>query len=222
MLDELLNKIDRFTAQARPWVPFTILNTVRRSLAGPAMSILDIGCGKAEPMRFLNRRKEFRVVGVDIFEPYLQICRESGLYDDLVRADIRQLPFKPRSFDIVLCLEALEHLEKEEGGALLRAMEEIARKQVLFSTPVGKFRQVPYDRNPNQAHKYIWAPVDIKKFGYKVRGAGIRGFGGKSGPQSPFPKMLRLGVILIWILVSPLTYVFPGLAGGMVGSKNLP
>jgi len=191
LLNKLLDKLDNFIRKARPYVPFTVLNTVRRSLDKRAESILDIGCGEGAPMKSINRHKHFYTVGIDIFEPYINKCKRQGTHNEYVLCDVQNLPFHRKSFDIVLCMEVLEHLESEAGGKLLEAMEEVACKQVIISTPVGTYKQCSYDENPHQEHKIIWSPAELKKLGYKVRGHGIRNIGGRAGLISKFPKIIQ-------------------------------
>jgi SAM-dependent methyltransferase len=182
---------------------------------------LDIGCGKGEPMRFINRDKQFYAVGVDIFELYLRQCRHQNIHNDYVLCDVRRLPFREKSFNTVLCLEVLEHLERGDGQRLLQAIEKIARHQVIISTPAGTYKQEAYDDNPHQEHRYIWIPSEMKRFGYKVRGCGLRNIRGMSGIQSPLPKVLRPLVDIVWILAGPLVHFFPKLGGDMVCTKEL-
>ena len=40
----------------RPYIPFSALNTVWRKLDKSSRTILDVGCGKGEPMAFINRQ----------------------------------------------------------------------------------------------------------------------------------------------------------------------
>lgn len=167
----MLNKLDLFARKARLWrearfrVPFTVLNTVWRLIDKEAKTVLDVGCGKGEPMRFINRHKHYFTVGVDIFEPYLRECERQRIHNQHILCDIRNLPFRDKSFDVVLCLEVLEHLEREDGGKLLREMERTAKKQVILSTPVGKYKQVSYEDNPHQEHKHIWSPDEMQALG---------------------------------------------------------
>ena len=216
-----LSTLDRLAQKLRPYIPFTALNTVWRKLDKDSKLLLDVGCGKGEPMRFINRRKRFYAVGVDIFEPYHQESRKSGCYDELILADIRNPPLKPKSFDIVFAMEVLEHLEKQEGERLLHSMERIVRKQMILSTPVGKYKQDPYDGNPSQEHKHIWNPATIEKLGYKVSGCGIRNIGGRHGLVARLPKKFRPLGDMAWVLAGPLARLFPSLAGDMVCSKRL-
>jgi 2-polyprenyl-3-methyl-5-hydroxy-6-metoxy-1,4-benzoquinol methylase len=221
-ISKLPEKLENLAWQIRPHLPFTSLNTVWRSLDKNGGNILDIGCGEGRPISFINRHRDFCAVGVDIFEPCLKQCQESNIYWALIRADVTKLPFKAKSFDIVLAMEVLEHLEKEAGQELLKAMEKIARKQIIISTPVGRYYQDALGGNPHQEHKAFWHPAELRDLGYKVRGHGLRAlFGGEGVTQNYMPGLLRpLGNIL-WVCAGPFVHFFPELAGDMVGVKNL-
>lgn len=221
MLNKLLDKLDNFARKARPYVPFTVLNTVWHSLDRRAERILDVGCGKGEPMKFINRHKRFYTVGVDIFQPYIEECKKEGTHNEYVLCDVQNLPFQRKSFDIVLCMEVLEHLEREVGQKLLEAMEEIACKQVIISTPVGTYKQFSYDENPHQEHKIIWSPGEVRKLGYKVRGHGIRDIGGREGLISKLPRIIQPLGDIVWVVAGPLVRFFPRLSGDVVCIKKL-
>lgn len=221
MLDELLDKLHHLVRRARPYLLFTELNTAYRCLDKDGKSVLDLGCGKGEPMKFVNKDKRFHAVAVDIFGPYLKECKGLGIYSDLVLGDVRYLPFKEKSFDIVLCLTVLEHLEKDGGEKLLREMEEIARNQVIISTPVGKYQQGALDGNPCQEHRYIWDSAEFEKRGYEVRGVGIRGILGDQGFRSRLPRVIQPLTWVLWILAGPVVYLAPKLAGTQVCWKQI-
>jgi len=145
LLDKFLARLDQFAHAARPYVLFTELNTVWRCMDKDAKSILDIGCGEGKPMKFINRHRQFHVTGVDAFEPALDKCRSTGVYNELILGDIQRLHFREYSFDVVICLALIEHLEKEEAEELLGRMEAIARRQVIVTTPVGEYKQGPLE-----------------------------------------------------------------------------
>ena len=213
--------IDRAQAFLRPRTPFTALNTVSRHLDREASSLLDVGCGRGEPMRFLGGKLRLFSTGVDIFTPYLRECQRAGVHSQYVRCDVRRLPFRAKSFDVVLCMEVLEHLAEAEGGQLIGALERLARHQVIFTTPVGEHEQHEFDDNAYQAHQHIWAPAEMKERGYKVWGHGLRNLGGMSGIQSPLPLPLRPLVDVLWVFAGLISRFRPELAGHMVCIKNL-
>ena len=69
MVEVSAGRLDRLALRFRPYVPFSALNTVWRKLDKSSKTILDVGCGKGEPMAFINRHGKFKVVGIDIFKP---------------------------------------------------------------------------------------------------------------------------------------------------------
>jgi SAM-dependent methyltransferase len=186
-----------------------------------ARTILDVGCGRGEPMSFINRHRQFYAVGADIFRPYLKKCKQQGIHDEYIQCDVRYLPFSSKSFDLVLCIEVLEHLRKDEGKGLLQELERVAKKQVLLSMPVGKFVQHAHDSNPYQEHKSSWFPSEFRGRGYIIRGSAIRLVGGSEGFLARLPQPLRVLRQVIWVFVSPLTYYSPRLAGWIVCSKSM-
>ena len=217
-----LSKIEKLQAKIRPWLPFTTLNTVWRYINKvDGAQILDCGCGKGEPMRFINRDKRFYTVGVDIFEPYLKTCKMLNIHNEYILCDVCKLPFKDKSFDAVICLEVIEHLSEIEGNILIKEVERVASKQIIFGTPIGDYKQDPFDGNEFQEHKYMWSPKQMKQNGYIVRGIGLRGLGGKSGIQSPVPTIMRPLVNVIWVCAGLFTYFIPELAGEQVCIKYL-
>jgi 2-polyprenyl-3-methyl-5-hydroxy-6-metoxy-1,4-benzoquinol methylase len=96
-----------------------------------AQSCLDVGCGRG-PFKFIQG---FYSVGCNINQPSLIKAGKKGYYDNLVRCDVRQLPFKPKFFDIAICVEVIEHLDKAGGIELLEQMEEIASRRVIVMIP---------------------------------------------------------------------------------------
>jgi SAM-dependent methyltransferase len=202
-------------------MPFTALNTLWQMIDNESRTILDIGSGKGEPMKFLNRQRKFYTVGIDIFEPYLKKCKESGYHNEYILCDARKLPFRRKTFDAVICTEVLEHLEREDGLNLLKMMQEIATIQVIITTPVGTYDQDPYDQNPHQEHKHIWNHQEMKALGYQVKLLGLRSIGGKTGFGSRMPKLFKPLTNVLWVIAGPLVILFPSLAGEMVCLKKV-
>lgn len=127
-------------------------------------SCLDVGCGRGT-FKFI---KNLNSVGCDINLPSLMKAREKGYYNNLVRCDVRYLPFKPKSFDVAICVEVIEHLDKTDGIELLRQMEEIASRQVIIMTPWGYFPMKEREDNPYLTHRSGWLPQELQKMGYNV------------------------------------------------------
>jgi len=208
------------------YIPFTTSNILYRSLDRSAQTVLDIGCGRGVPAHLVLRRcSHYYLVGLDIFEPYVRECQKSGSHEALILGDARRLPFsKSKPFDIVFLVEVIEHLDKQEAQQVLEAAEEICRKQIILTAPVGFLRQQAYDSNLYQEHKSAWNPAEFKRMGYKVRGVGIRRVWGRAeeGGCSFIPAAYRpLLVSLVQVLAGPLVYFLPAIAGGMIAVKRI-
>ncbi len=214
----------RFVWVIGPYLPYTSMNLIWRELDRQGKDILDVGGGGGEPMRFLSKKHKFRQrVSADIFLAFLKESKEKGTHDEYILCDARHLPFKKKSFDIVLCLETIEHLGKENGLKLLSDLEEIARKQVIATTEVRE-RIDPnmsgaYRTNPT-IHHSSWCPGEFSKLGYKVRGHGFPCIKGHYLVRSTNALLAFLGY-LIYPIASPFVYFFPSKAGGMTCIKSL-
>lgn len=147
-----------------------------------AESILDIGCGQGFPMKMIkNRMKVKKSVGVDLFRPYIEIGKKIKIHDQYIISDVRKLKFANRSFDVVLALQILEHLSKEDAWKLLDKIEKIAKKQIIISTPIGRMYHPPVDNNKLQLHKSAFYPEEFEKRGYKIIKFGRRELLGENG-----------------------------------------
>lgn len=82
--------------------------------------------------------------------------------------DARFLPFQPKSFEVVVSVDLLEHIPKVDGKKLVAEMEEIATKFVLFTTPWFFFNQEALDGNPHQQHISVYAKHDFPEYEYMV------------------------------------------------------
>ncbi|MGA6826762.1 class I SAM-dependent methyltransferase [Nitrospira sp. NS4] len=87
--------------------------------------LLDLGCGGGQDAEEL-RRKGYRVVGMDLTAAFLRTAREEAPLLPLVRADMRELPFRAASFDGVWAAASLIHLPKTDAARVLKVLSQIA------------------------------------------------------------------------------------------------
>lgn len=154
-------------------------------------TILDVGCGQGLPMQLLKKRYKFdRIVGVDLFKPYIKECKEKKIHDEYILSDVRKLLFKDNSFDVVMALQILEHLPKKDAWKLLAKMEKIAAKQVIIATPIGEMYHPPVDGNELQLHLSDFQPKEFEKRGYKVLKVGLKELIGEHGLVHQVPNDL--------------------------------
>lgn len=81
--------------------------------------VLDLGCGPGNLLDLLTTHGD--IYGSDFSADALRFCAERG-YRRLFRADFHRLPLASASFDLVTCIDVLEHLEDDR-----RAVAELAR-----------------------------------------------------------------------------------------------
>ena len=67
MLDKFLNKLIEVALDVRPYMPFVVLNTVRRELDSKGKSLLDVGCGDGRTVRALLKGTKRFTIGADIY-----------------------------------------------------------------------------------------------------------------------------------------------------------
>lgn len=107
-----------------------------------ANSILDVGCGNGA---FVNRLsgKYGRVCGVDRSEAALSFVKTEK---QLARVD--QLPFASGEFDLVACMEVIEHLPQRVYEQALAEIARVAGKWILISVPYREDRRLGLVRCP--------------------------------------------------------------------------
>ena len=100
--------------------------------------VLDVGCGGGILSEAMAQRGA-QVTGIDMGEAPLSVARlhqyESGVEVDYLHATAEQLAAEqPASYDVVTCLEMLEHVP--DPGSVIRACSQLVKPggQVCFST----------------------------------------------------------------------------------------
>ncbi len=89
-------------------------------------SIVEIGKGNGFVQSFLQTYLGYDVKTVDVNESL-----QPEIVDDIVNPQ----KLKPKSCDVVLCYEVLEHMPFEQSVKAVRNMADIARRYVIISLP---------------------------------------------------------------------------------------
>lgn len=132
-------------------------------------SVLDIGCGASPTMRELGVP---RSVGAEGYQPFIEKTKRENLQDDVVECDVRDISkhFRPQQFDACVAIDLIEHVTKADGMELIRSMETIAKKRVIFFTPNGFLPQQHSTNDDLQEHLSGWEVPEMQKLGYRVIG----------------------------------------------------
>jgi len=105
--------------------------------------LLEVGCGSGELLPHLRRFGP--VTGVDLNPDAAEYARDRGKGEVLV-GTVESLPFGPREFELVTCLDVLEHVA-DDGLALAELRRVTAHGGLLLAA-------VP-------AYPALWSPHDV-------------------------------------------------------------
>jgi len=127
------------------------VSLIADTLAGrDVRRVLDLACGSGRHARFLGQK--WWTSGVDLSEVLLRMAQRSNSPARLVRADIRALPYRGESFDLVVNLfTSFGYFETDlEHEQVIRDLAQVTRSGGTFVIDYLNARQVreslvPYD-----------------------------------------------------------------------------
>jgi len=99
-----------------------------------AKRILDAGCGEGFVVSYLLQENDrLAITGLDCSLEALDMARQMvpGVLFDV--GDLREMPYSDDDFDLVMCLEVLEHLPNPHEG--LRELRRVTSAHCLLSVP---------------------------------------------------------------------------------------
>lgn len=135
-----------------------------------AASLLDAGCGEGETLVRLGSALPQRTVAVDLSRTAVELAAERLPHVDVGRESVLDLPFADASFDLVLCLEVLEHIDKPD--AALVELSRVSAEHVLISVPhepwfrAGSLLRGKYLRGMGNHPEHVnhWNPRSMRTF----------------------------------------------------------
>lgn len=96
--------------------------------------VLDVGCGEGITIKKLKEEKIGKTYeGVDPLPEALKLAKRVDPETKYTKASIYDLPYKDNSFDLVLCMEVLEHLDKPDKA--LSELKRVSSKYVYITVP---------------------------------------------------------------------------------------
>lgn len=88
-----------------------VIKLLPKQKRGKTIKVLDIGCSSAVLTNEIAKTlKKSQVTGLDSYKAAIQFARLKYPHINFVAADAHKLPFKDKSFDLVICTETLEHV----------------------------------------------------------------------------------------------------------------
>jgi len=130
------------SAEGKGWIRARVL-----ALAGEGpVSVLDIGPGVGTYAKLLAGPALSRIVGVEVWQPYVETYRLHEYYDDIVLGDARQVDLPVA--DVVILGDVAEHMTEGEALRLWGRCAEAARRAVYLSIPIVHYPQQEIEGNP--------------------------------------------------------------------------
>ncbi len=140
-------------------------------------SLLDIGCGFGK-FGFLAREyldvwgnEEYdplgfgrtRIDAIDYFSPYI-IGIQRVIYDHIYSGNALTLLPELTTYDMIVCVDVLEHFTKEDGLKLLNIISDKS-KYAWVVTPTIVSEQGSIYGNDKETHVAQWEEAELGKFG---------------------------------------------------------
>ena len=149
-----------------------VADTVRRNfpprVAGRTPRILDLGCGPGNLLDYLAPHGH--AFGTDFSQDALRFCAGRG-FRRMFRADFQALPLREGCFDLITCIDVLEHLSDDR-----RAIHELVRVMrpggvLVVSVPAFMFLWGDHDTMYGHHRRYTTGQVRerLEAAGLRVR-----------------------------------------------------
>lgn len=136
----------------------------------PCAKLLDAGCGEGMTLYKLNDLLPDSVTGFDLNPTCVEYTK--GLFPsaDITVQNIYELPYGDYQFELVLCLEVLEHLP--DPLQAIRDLKRVASGRLVLSVPhepwfrVGSFLRGKYLKSWGNHPEHVnhWSPATFKVF----------------------------------------------------------
>lgn len=137
-----------FNYQSRFWHP--VVPTFQKYFALKAGdSVLDVGCAKGFMLHdFAQLIPGIKVAGVDVSSYAIENAIEP-VKPYLKVADARKLPFKDKSFDLVISINTVHNLERDELALSLREIERVSKGKSFITVDA-------YRNDEEKEAMYAW------------------------------------------------------------------
>ncbi len=145
-------------------------NLIQKEI-NPDDTILDLGCGIMIGYDGLICKN---ILGTDIWKPYLNVIKDK--VDTIEVGMSETFRFMDNSYDVVICLDVIEHLDYDLAIKVLEECKRICRKKAIIYTPK-EFKDNHQDEdgawglgdNVFQNHLCLVDKQDLRSRGYTTK-----------------------------------------------------
>lgn len=107
---------------------------------------------------------KIRIDGIEGYPDYISPVHEYSYNDIFLGNALEILPDLESKYDLVMAIDILEHLEKNDGYRFIQLLKNVSSKCVLISTPK-EFIEQHIDANPYENHRSHWSEDELKNSG---------------------------------------------------------
>lgn len=156
-----------------PSSPYQLISgIVERIVALAPQSVLDVGMGSGkygwlcrEYLEMAHGHPRLRLDGIEAFAPNITDLHRM-VYDEIYVGDALEIvPQLQRTYDVVLVIEMLEHLEPEQSTRLIKQLQAISR-HVLISVPNRESPQQALYGNEHEIHRHQFTRAELWRLGF--------------------------------------------------------
>lgn len=154
------------------WDYYRNLNKlIPENYSNSPIKVLDAGCGEGFTTKYFHQRyAKWSFTGIDVNKYALNYSiKQNSFKFPIVSGSIEKMPFKKREFELVFCLEVLEHLKSPVTA--LRELKRVTKYLILTTPNEPIFRTLRFFAGLNVSklglypeHKQFWSYKSFKEF----------------------------------------------------------
>ena len=134
------------SAEGKQWTKERIAELASRH----PLTVLDVGPGVGTYAKLLAGLPVERIIGLEVWEPYIATYRLREYYDEIVVGDVRTTDLP--AADVIILGDVIEHMTREEGITVWQRCAAAAREAVFLSIPIVHYPQHEIEDNPYEVH----------------------------------------------------------------------
>jgi 2-polyprenyl-3-methyl-5-hydroxy-6-metoxy-1,4-benzoquinol methylase len=96
-------------------------------------NMLDAGCGEGHAIEWLGSSCPQEIYGFDVNPEAVEYCQQRHKHGIFTTQNIYSLDYEADYFDVVLCMEVLEHVEKPENA--LKELARVSKRSLILTVP---------------------------------------------------------------------------------------
>jgi ubiquinone/menaquinone biosynthesis C-methylase UbiE len=119
--------------------------------ARPMQRVLDAGCGTGYFAKLVEQRYDIPTYAIDFGRDGVELGRRMGLRR-LAQCDVRALPFRDESFDLVLSMDVVAHFPRGGEAPAFREMARVLSRRGVMAIRVSAL-DILHSRHSQFAHE---------------------------------------------------------------------